>query len=74
MVVQSDHGGLRKVEGGTNDQSIIIPWVASGSGVRQNFEILEYVSVMDTAALSLWALGLPQPEAWIARPPLTIFY
>ena len=74
MVVQSDHGGSHKTEGQTNNASIMVPWIAVGEGVRYAFDILEYVSVMDSAALALWSLGVPQPAAWIAKPPLSIFY
>jgi len=73
LVVLSDHGGIKSTDGETNDESILIPWVANGPGVRKAFNIENYVSVMDTASLAAYVLGETTPSEWIGKPPLSIF-
>ena len=52
---------------------MIVPWVASGNSVRFGYDILEYVSVMDTAAATLWSLGIELPSSWVSKPLMSIW-
>lgn len=73
VIVQSDHGGIHKSDGQTNDECMLVPWIAAGTGIHFALDILEYVSVMDTAAVSAWALGVTAPTEWVSNPVLSIF-
>lgn len=74
LIVLSDHGGIRKNDGETNNECMLIPWIAIGPKVRYAYEIESYIRNMDTAALSAFVLDAQAPAAWISNPPLSIFY
>lgn len=52
---------------------VIIPWVASGKGVKAGFTITAPVIQYDTAATALWLLGVPVPESFWGRPVVSAF-
>ena len=69
MFITSDHGGLDTSVGETNDESIIVPWIAAGKFVRQHLQIANYVRVFDTASAAAFALQVAQPVEWIGVSP-----
>lgn len=73
VIISSDHGGLGKGHGGDSMAELEIPWIVHGPGVVQGKQLQVPINIFDTAATVLFALGLQQPYAWIARPVLSAF-
>jgi len=73
VIVTSDHGGDGLVHGGNEPESMTIPWLISGPGVRVGYELQSAVVIYDTAPTAAWALGLPLPDEWEGRPVLEAF-
>ncbi|MFA9478126.1 alkaline phosphatase family protein [Phycisphaerales bacterium AB-hyl4] len=73
LIISSDHGGHGRGHGQGTEEDTIIPWIAVGPGVRQGHVIQSPVSIIDTAATALHALGLPRPDAWDGKPVDEIF-
>ncbi len=73
VIISADHGGLGKGHGGDSMAEIEIPWIAHGPGVVAGKQLTVPINTFDTAATVLFALGIEQPYAWIARPVLTAF-
>jgi predicted AlkP superfamily pyrophosphatase or phosphodiesterase len=59
--------------GGADSVDVLIPWVASGKGVKRGFTITAPVVQYDTAATALWLLGVPVPESFWGRPVTSAF-
>ena len=70
LIVTADHGGHRKTHGGKSPDDMMIPWIAWGRDVRRDFAITAPVSTCDTAATTLWLLGVPIPT-WFDGTPVT---
>jgi hypothetical protein len=68
--VVSDHGGVDQTIGQTNDECIVVPWVAAGKMINSGMQISSYVRVLDTASVVAFALQVAQPTAWIGSSPL----
>lgn len=62
ILVTADHGGHGTLHGGSSPEDMTIPWIISGPGVAAGTELISPVTVTDTTATALWALGLPLPE------------
>ena len=73
VLITADHGGKGKGHGGATMAEIEIPWILSGPGVAQGFEIKDPVNTYDTAATVAHVLGLKPPGCWIARPVRSAF-
>merc|ERR1712137_415053 len=73
LIVLSDHGGIKSDDGQTNNECMLVPWIANGPAIRFGFDITEYVCVMDTAAVSAWALGVTAPTEWVSNPVMSIY-
>jgi predicted AlkP superfamily pyrophosphatase or phosphodiesterase len=77
MIVTSDHGGAGKTHGAEDPRSRYIPWLATGPGVKRNFDLTQIweltVHTEDTAATALYLLGLPRPEELDGKPVLPVF-
>jgi hypothetical protein len=73
IVVTADHGGIGTVHGGNDPESMTIPWLVAGPGVRQGYEVKGNVFIYDTAATVVWALGLSLPVEWEGRPVVEAF-
>ncbi len=73
IIVSADHGGHNKTHSGAKRIDRVIPWMACGPGVREDFVITDEVSTLDTAATALYALGLPIPETFAGRARTEIF-
>jgi predicted AlkP superfamily pyrophosphatase or phosphodiesterase len=73
LIISSDHGGHNHTHSGRLKEDRLIPWIAAGPGVRQNYRIVGPVSTMDTAATVLYALGLPIGRDLEGRPITEIF-
>ncbi len=73
IIVTADHGGIGTSHGGNDPESMTIPWIIFGPGIRKGFEIRSAVRVYDTAVTAAWALGLPLPPEWEGRPVVEAF-
>jgi predicted AlkP superfamily pyrophosphatase or phosphodiesterase len=58
MIVTSDHGGHDKTHGTSSVEDKTIPWIAAGPGIKAGYEIKQQVSLIDTGATALRALGI----------------
>lgn len=72
VIVSADHGGAGKTHGADDARSRHIPWIASGHGVRRNFDLTTDASLEvrteDTFATACWVLGIEPPLAVEGRP------
>lgn len=73
LIISSDHGGHGKGHGQSTDEDATIPWIVVGPGVRSGHVIESPVSIIDTAATALHALGLPRPTEWDGQPVYEAF-
>jgi len=73
IIVSADHGGHNRVHSGATAIDRDIPWMACGPGVREDYQLTEPVSTVDTAATALYALGLTIPAELSGRPRMEIF-
>jgi len=60
IVITADHGGKGTNHKVIHPEVMIIPWLAIGENVKQNYAIKEKVYIYDTAPTVLKALGLPE--------------
>jgi predicted AlkP superfamily pyrophosphatase or phosphodiesterase len=67
VIVTADHGGNGHNHGSEADTDMSIPWVIWGEGV-EHAPVATAVRTMDTAATTLWLLGLAPPPAWTGQP------
>jgi hypothetical protein len=74
FIVSSDHGGHGHGHSGRHPEDRLIPWFAFGVGVRTGHKIEAQVSTLDTAATTLWALGLAAPAGLAGRPVAEAFH
>lgn len=58
MIVTSDHGGHDTTHGTPSPEDTTIPWIAAGPGIKSGYEIKQPVSIIDTGATALRALGI----------------
>ncbi len=73
ILVTADHGGHGTLHGGSSPEDMTIPWIVAGPGVVAGTELTTPVTVSDTAATALWALGFTLPEDMSGRPVLEAF-
>ena len=74
FIITSDHGGHDKTHGTTSPEDMTIPWIASGPGIKSGCEIKSPVSIMDTAATIMQAIGVTEYYVeWSSRPIMEIF-
>ena len=74
FIVTSDHGGHNKTHGTNSVEDMTIPWIAAGPGIKSGYEIKQPVSIIDTAATVLQALGVVNYYVeWSSRPVEEIF-
>ncbi len=71
--VITDHGGVGHGHGGESMDEIEVPWIVSGPGTIVDRLLQEPNNSFNTASTVAWALGLKQPESWIAKPMLEAF-
>jgi predicted AlkP superfamily pyrophosphatase or phosphodiesterase len=73
VLLQSDHGGHDRMHGTQEPEDMTIPWIITGPGIQQGYEITQPVSLIDTAPTLARALGIdPHPE-WEGRCVEEIF-
>lgn len=77
ILVSADHGGSGRQHGKGDERSRFIPWIVSGPGVRQDYDLTQMKEVLinteDTFATACWVMGIPLPEGIPGKPILSIF-
>jgi arylsulfatase A-like enzyme len=78
MIVTSDHGGAGRTHGADDTRSRTIPWIATGPGVRENFDLTRLgrdvdVQTYDTFATACFVLGIPIEYHMDGKPIRQIF-
>jgi arylsulfatase A-like enzyme len=73
IILTADHGGRDFSHGTTSEEDMTIPWIMDGPGVNPGFSLTVPVSITDTTATSVWALGLNLPVDWDGRPVVEAF-
>jgi len=62
VILSADHGGAGKTHGPNDPRSRHIPWVASGPGIRKNYDLTRdptlTVNTEDTFATACFFLGV----------------
>lgn len=72
VIVTADHGGHGKTHGTAARSDMTVPWIVWGKGVKPG-DALAGIRTMDTAATSLWVLGVAVPDNWTGRPQTGAF-
>ena len=76
IILSADHGGTGFTHGGTDPRSRTIPWIASGPGVRRNYDLTRHpalrVRTEDTFATVSMMLGLPINSRIDGRPVVQV--
>jgi predicted AlkP superfamily pyrophosphatase or phosphodiesterase len=73
LIVTADHGGHDTNHGSDDPRDVTIPWIAWGKGVHPGVLPASTIRTMDTAATTLWLLGLAPPPDWSGHPVLAAF-
>ena len=63
-ILHSDHGGHDRSHGTDSLEDMTIPWMMMGQGVKQNYELSEGISLLDTAPTIAHVLGVNPPKVW----------
>lgn len=72
LIVTADHGGHGMTHGTTDKVDTTIPWIVWGAGVQHGATLAD-VRTMDTAATTLWMLGIVVPANWTGRAVTSAF-
>ena len=72
VIVTADHGGHGRDHGTDAPEDVTIPWIAWGASVKPG-RIDTQIRTFDTAATTLWLLGVDVPGDWAGRPVETAF-
>ena len=76
IIVTADHGGAGKTHGADDPRSRHIPWIATGPGVRENYDLTLLaeltVNTEDTFATACWFMDIPLPDGLDGKPVTAI--
>jgi predicted AlkP superfamily pyrophosphatase or phosphodiesterase len=77
VILTSDHGGHARSHGEGDLPTSLIPWIATGPGVRKDFDLTllhsRQVQIEDTFATAAAALGIDVPYAVEGKPVESIY-
>lgn len=68
ILITADHGGKGKGHGGKSPEEVNIPWIISGPGIKEGFQIENWIDTYDTAPTLAYLLGLNAPKCWTGKP------
>jgi len=72
IILSADHGGAGRSHGADDPRSRHIPWIATGPGVRRNFDLTRYaelnINTEDTFATACYFLGLTPSSRIDGKP------
>ncbi len=69
----SENGKSASAGSKTSELDATIPWIAWGANIKKNHPIAQSVSLLDTGATIMYALGLETHTEWDSRPINEIF-
>jgi predicted AlkP superfamily pyrophosphatase or phosphodiesterase len=75
LILTSDHGGAGKDHKMNDSRSHFIPWIASGPGVRTDFDLTQLsrrIAIEDTFATACAVLGIDPGDECQGKPVLEI--
>ncbi|WP_460540607.1 alkaline phosphatase [Echinicola sediminis] len=64
VILISDHGGIDATHGGKSPEEVFVPWVISGPGIKENYNIKGLVINYDTSPTIAKILNLTIPDSW----------
>lgn len=73
VIVTADHGGHGRDHGSSDPRDTTIPWIVWGKGVQRGVTLPAGIRTMDTAATSLWLLGVDAPATWVGIAVVSAF-
>ncbi len=78
VIISADHGGSGRVHGPEDVRSRTIPWIASGPGVRANYDLTLLgknvdVQTFDTFSTACYVLGIAPEKSVDGKPIVQIF-
>jgi predicted AlkP superfamily pyrophosphatase or phosphodiesterase len=77
IILSADHGGNGRTHGGLDPRSRHIPWIATGPGVKQNYDLTLNIKLViytyDTFATACDVLGIGLPSNCDGKPITDIF-
>jgi arylsulfatase A-like enzyme len=78
IIVTADHGGAGRTHGPEDARSRTIPWIVTGPGVRENFDLTRLghdidINTYDTFATACYVLGIPVTHRIDGKPIQQIF-
>jgi predicted AlkP superfamily pyrophosphatase or phosphodiesterase len=68
VLIHSDHGGHERTHGTDSPEDMTIPWMLAGPNIKQNYEIQQKVTLLDTAPTITALFGLPSHRDWEGQP------
>lgn len=73
ILLISDHGGKDHGHGGDSPEEVNIPWILTGPGIKQGYQIQGLVNTYDTAPTLARILGITPNSCWTGRVVTEIF-
>lgn len=77
VILSADHGGAGLIHGAEDVRSRHIPWIATGPGIKHNFDLTQLAEVEvrteDSAATIHYLLGLTPPKPIDGKPVMAVF-
>ena len=73
VILTADHGGHDKTHGLAIPDDLNIPWIIWGKGVKKFTALSTPIGTCDTAATTLWLLGIPVPAGFDGKPVTSAF-
>ncbi len=73
VLLQSDHGGHERMHGTEMPEDMLIPWLIAGPGIKQNHEIQQPVTLLNSAPTLTAVLGIDPAPEWEGVPVAEIF-
>ena len=76
IILTADHGGAGLMHKPDDPRSRNIPWIITGPGIRRNFDLTKYLSLVinteDTFATSCYLLGIPTRADLDGKPIIEV--
>lgn len=73
VIIHSDHGGHERDHGIDCPEDMTIPWMIAGKNIKQNYQIQQPVSLLDTAPTVAYLLDVPAHRDWEGCVPMEVF-
>lgn len=64
VIIHADHGGHDRTHGTTRPEDMTIPWMITGPRIKQDYQIQQQISLLDTAPMIAYLLDVPASPEW----------